>query len=106
MIRKSVKRFSEKIMPKQEAKARRRFILISPRFSGRLADAQIRARRSRPGMAHFREACGRGGEGKNSARCSPPAPWSTEKLGPDATAPLSRIFLQNQTIIFIADGFK
>jgi hypothetical protein len=33
MIRKSVQRFSEKIMPKQGAKARRRFILISSRFS-------------------------------------------------------------------------
>jgi hypothetical protein len=33
MVRKSVKRFSEKIMPKEEAKARCRFILNSSRFS-------------------------------------------------------------------------
>jgi hypothetical protein len=34
MIRKSVKRFSDKIMPEQEAKARWRFIRKSSRFSG------------------------------------------------------------------------
>jgi hypothetical protein len=33
MIRKSVKRFSEKIMPKQKAKARWRIIVMLSRFS-------------------------------------------------------------------------
>src|SRR3569832_377716 len=32
MIRKSAKRFSEKIMPKQQSKARRRFVQAAPRF--------------------------------------------------------------------------
>src|SRR5690348_791100 len=35
MIRKSVKRLSETIMPKQEAEARRRSVLKSPRFRKR-----------------------------------------------------------------------
>jgi hypothetical protein len=41
MIRKSVERFSEEIVPNQKAKARRRFDQISLRFGGARIDRSI-----------------------------------------------------------------